>query len=468
MQTFYPYILFGLSLPVFFYLVFQYRQTKDKTSIFFSLFILSNPPSWMLFLPTYLQLYLSFSAILYFIFSTKYLLLEYELEEKTSYSKLLFFSPIVFLFFPFFPGIQDRLNSGFILFYFIIFSLMGLRSLLQLFKPAIFMLFASCFHFTALLVLPGVYQSKIETPLISNGFEILGVLFLFLGMVYREYSLLSEKQKAREVVIQTQEEVILSQKDSVIQSSEKVQDLKESLNDAKILFHRTAEEIKTPGEKILGLIQITLSSKKRKTIQEYKNKLSEIQKRIEQIVHLSKILEDFSSFEQKKIQLQTGPVNLKATATVALDLLSPILSRKNLYVRNNIPEELPPVLGDENRLIQVFHNLLENAIRFTNEGEITIEAKSISLKVEEENRRDLLSEEKFIEVKVSDTGVGIPEEFLERIFMPYEKEEAISSESKGLGLSITRQIVELHGGKIHANSKVGEGACFIFTLIPYS
>lgn len=119
-------------------------------------------------------------------------------------------------------------------------------------------------------------------------------------------------------------------------------------------------------------------------------------------------------------------------------------------------------------MIQVFHNLLENAIRFTNEGEITIEAKSISLKVEEENRRDLLSEEKFIEVKVSDTGVGIPEEFLERIFMPYEKEEAISSESKGLGLSITRQIVELHGGKIHANSKVGEGACFIFTLIPYS
>jgi signal transduction histidine kinase len=110
------------------------------------------------------------------------------------------------------------------------------------------------------------------------------------------------------------------------------------------------------------------------------------------------------------------------------------------------------VEGDENRLQQIFYNLIGNAIKFTDQGEIRVAAIQV---------------DSMVRVSVSDTGIGIPEEKFETIFQAFEQGDSASSRAysgTGLGLSITRHLVELHGGEIRLGSEVGKGSTFYFTL----
>lgn len=108
--------------------------------------------------------------------------------------------------------------------------------------------------------------------------------------------------------------------------------------------------------------------------------------------------------------------------------------------------------ADGNRLIQIFHNLVDNAIKFTEQGEIEISARVI---------------QEWVEVRVADTGLGISPDMQERIFKAFEQvdeAEIHSHGGTGLGLSITKKLVELHGGNIAVESTVEKGSVFIFTL----
>src|SRR5699024_3947895 len=105
-----------------------------------------------------------------------------------------------------------------------------------------------------------------------------------------------------------------------------------------------------------------------------------------------------------------------------------------------IPVDFPHIVGDRNRLTQILFNLIHNAIKYTNEGTITISA-------------DVDNDRAYI--NISDSGIGMSKETMERIFEPYEQSESSmisSSGGLGLGLSICRQLVDLHGGTLHADS----------------
>ncbi len=118
----------------------------------------------------------------------------------------------------------------------------------------------------------------------------------------------------------------------------------------------------------------------------------------------------------------------------------------------NISPELPPVHADENRLQQIFHNLIGNAIKFTESGQVKISAKVV---------------DHFLEVTVSDTGIGIEKNQFERIFDSFEQGDGSTAREyggSGLGLAVTRQLVQLHGGKIWLESSIGVGSQFFFTL----
>ncbi|HEC89624.1 MAG TPA: HAMP domain-containing histidine kinase, partial [Thermoplasmatales archaeon] len=117
-----------------------------------------------------------------------------------------------------------------------------------------------------------------------------------------------------------------------------------------------------------------------------------------------------------------------------------------------IPEDLPSIIGDPDRLSQVFKNLITNAIKFTDRGSITLSAKK--------NKNN-------IEIYVRDTGIGIPKGELNNIFKKFyqvDMKEKRMAEGTGLGLYICKEIVEKHNGSIHVESSPGEGSTFIITL----
>ncbi len=172
-------------------------------------------------------------------------------------------------------------------------------------------------------------------------------------------------------------------------------------------------------------------------------------KRLSSLVH---DLLDFSKLKNSDLKLNLKPLQISSVAQAVLGLCRPLLAGKELTLHNEISENLPLVLADENRLEQILYNLVGNAIKFTEKGHVKATAQV---------HGDL------VEIAITDTGPGIPEEYHESIFNSFEQLE--SSETRkysgtGLGLAITRQLVQLHGGVIGIQSEVGAGSCFSFTL----
>ncbi|WP_080873790.1 ATP-binding protein [Oceanobacillus timonensis] len=153
-----------------------------------------------------------------------------------------------------------------------------------------------------------------------------------------------------------------------------------------------------------------------------------------------------------KPRLNKQVVTLEPIVTGIIDALRFSSDVKNLSIVQLIPGDFPPVYADENRVKQIMFNLIENAIKYTMQGSITILAS-----VKEQNA----------EIHVTDTGIGISRDLQKRIFQPYEQghpENEMSEGGLGLGLNITKKLVELHGGTIWVFSEKGERTTFTFTL----
>jgi signal transduction histidine kinase len=153
-----------------------------------------------------------------------------------------------------------------------------------------------------------------------------------------------------------------------------------------------------------------------------------------------------------KLQLQLEPVDMKSLIRGTCMQVSPLLQGKGQNLDIDMPPSLPIIHGDGPRLEQVVLNLLTNAVKFTPEkGTISVKAHR---------------EEDGLIVEIKDTGIGIPKEEQDRLFKPYSR---ISSDRQrhpglGLGLALSKQIIELHGGKIWVDSEQGKGSTFSFLL----
>ena len=161
---------------------------------------------------------------------------------------------------------------------------------------------------------------------------------------------------------------------------------------------------------------------------------------------------DFTRLKNRDVILKTSSVNVKLVAQVVLALCKPLVMGKPLELYNDIPDDLPLVTVDENRLQQIFYNLIGNAIKFTQTGSVKISAELKG---------------NFAVITVADTGIGIPADKIENIFDDFEQinsSDYTGYAGIGLGLSITKKLVELHGGTISAESEQHKGSKFIFTL----
>lgn len=225
------------------------------------------------------------------------------------------------------------------------------------------------------------------------------------------------------------------------------------VNDHKDQFlANTSHEFKNPLHSILNMSQSVLNREghllQDRSVKELETVLS-VGRRLTLILN---DLIDVMSLREGNPRLQKKVISIQPIVTGVIDMLQFNAEVKSVNIVNQIPEDFPPVIADENRVIQIVFNLLHNAVKYTNEGVISIQASV-------EDGRAYIA--------IADTGIGMDEDMLRRLFLPYEQASASETMIEGgfgLGLSISKQLIELHRGTLEVSSVLGEGSKFTFSL----
>ncbi len=214
----------------------------------------------------------------------------------------------------------------------------------------------------------------------------------------------------------------------------------------------TSHELRTPLHGMIGLAE----SLRDGTAGEVN---AEMVKNLNMIVHsgnrLSALINDlldFSKLKSSQLDLDLKAIDLKVITDVVIQGIRPLAREKGLSIKNLISNNIAAVEADENRLQQILYNLLGNATKFTEKGDIRVQAEEV---------------ENEVRIKITDTGIGIPREKQKYIFNIFQQGDGSTEREHGgagLGLTITKQLVELHGGRIEVISSPGRGSTFTFTL----
>ena len=223
-------------------------------------------------------------------------------------------------------------------------------------------------------------------------------------------------------------------------------------NQAKSRFLATmSHEIRTPMNGILGMAELALASDLKPAQQKY---IDVVKQSGQTLLGLLNEVLDLSKIEAGKMEFEEIEFDLRSVVENAVQLLSPAAHKKGLDVICEIEPEVPVrVLGDPNRLRQVVVNLVGNAIKFTDRGEVCVHLQ---------NRED-----DAVQFDVSDTGIGISPEKRALIFDAFQQEDSSTTRrfgGTGLGLSICQQLTQLMRGDIYVDSKLGEGSTFSFWI----
>ena len=213
---------------------------------------------------------------------------------------------------------------------------------------------------------------------------------------------------------------------------------------------QTSHEFKNPLHGIINMSQAILHREKSLDATSA-NELKMIRSVGRRLSLLLNDLLDDASLKDGKPRLNKQVFELQAIVVGIFDLLKFMVDMKPVKLVNKIRDDFPPVYGDENRVIQIIYNLMHNAIKYTDEGEVVVYAY-------------VENDQVFISIR--DTGKGIHQSHVEKILLPYEQitSSAITDGGYGLGLSISKQLIELHGGTLEVTSDLNEGSTFTFSL----
>ncbi len=229
----------------------------------------------------------------------------------------------------------------------------------------------------------------------------------------------------------------------------------DAANQAKGEFlAKMSHEIRTPMNGVIAMTEVALSTE---LSEEQRDYLTTVQTSAEALLAVINDILDFSKIEAGKFELDSSPFDLGEMLHVVLRMMAVPAHQKGLELVFENRIELPGrLIGDAGRLRQVFVNLLGNAVKFTDSGEVC-------LTIVEENRS---AQRTTVHFSVSDTGIGISPEWIERIYEAFVQAESSASRRSagtGLGLAISSRLVSLMGGRLWVDSRVGEGSTFHFT-----
>jgi len=217
-----------------------------------------------------------------------------------------------------------------------------------------------------------------------------------------------------------------------------------------------SHEIRTPMNGILGFLELL---QRTPLSTEQKDYIHEAKTSSEMLLYLINDILDFSKIEAGKLTVENTNFKLRTIVEDTVSTLVPKAFEKNLELHTLIQATVPEnVVGDPARLRQILNNLLSNAVKFTAKGEINVTVDCVSA-----NTRQAL-----LRFEVQDTGIGLSEESLHKLFSPFVQADASTTRKfggTGLGLAISKELVKLMHGDISVESEVGRGSTFAFTIL---
>ena len=229
-------------------------------------------------------------------------------------------------------------------------------------------------------------------------------------------------------------------------------EIAESANAAKTSFlSNMSHELRTPLNAILNFTGFVYDGNYGEVNDEMSEALQQVMDSGEHLLSLINDVLDMNKIEAGMIQMYIEEVDLSKSLTQLVSTGKALIKDKPIKLVTDIPKKLPVIMGDKRRIRQILLNLLSNAVKYTIEGQVTMSAQVV---------------DDYIQVRFTDTGVGIEEEDWPKVFETYQQarhnpENVVST---GLGLPITKQLTEMQNGNIWFDSKVGEGTTFYLEL----
>lgn len=239
----------------------------------------------------------------------------------------------------------------------------------------------------------------------------------------------------------------LSSAEQIVLTLHDITEILQATKMKKDFVTNVSHELRTPLTAIKGFVETLEQEKNVKT----KHYLDIIKRHTDRLINIVQDLQLLSELEEKE-KLELGNVNLQKLVNNIFKMFNQRLTEKNLYFKLNIADKFPAIKADSFKLEQMFINLIDNALKYTEKGGITITVDQINSSVK---------------IEIEDTGIGIPGEHLSRIFERFyvvDKSRSRKMGGTGLGLAIVKHIVQVHKGGIKIESKVNKGSKFTIIL----
>jgi signal transduction histidine kinase len=293
----------------------------------------------------------------------------------------------------------------------------------------------------------GGFRSMLGVPMLREGVPI-GVL----SMSRSEVRPFSDKQIELASTFADQAAIAIEN----VRLFDEIQDKSRQLADASQhksqFLANMSHELRTPLNAVLGYTELILDSVYGEMPEKARSVLNRVQRNGRHLLGLINDVLDLSKIEAGQLILSLSDYSLKSVIQTAFSAVEPLATEKQIALKIDVAQELPQGRGDERRLTQVLLNLVGNAIKFTDRGEVSIKGSSGNGS---------------FTVAVRDTGPGISAVDQAKLFQEFQQADNSITRKKGgtgLGLAISKRIIEMHGGRIWVESSPGNGSTFTFTL----
>lgn len=264
---------------------------------------------------------------------------------------------------------------------------------------------------------------------------------------------ISERKRAQQALKQAYDHLEVKVAERTAELAVAKERAEESDRLKSVFLAAMSHELRTPLNSIIGFTGIILQKMVGPLNDEQSKQLTMVQKSSRHLLSLINDVLDLSKIEAGQLTVAREAFNIRSVIEKVVDSVSPMAQKKSLQINTHIAPEIDEIVSDQRRVEQILLNLVNNAIKFTDEGQITLTAK---------NRAHWMT------IEVKDTGIGIAASDAEKLFKAFQQIETGLSrrfEGTGLGLSICKKLIKLLGGEIYAHSEgLGKGATFSFSL----
>ncbi len=290
----------------------------------------------------------------------------------------------------------------------------------------------------------------------------------------------NELREAKDAALRSKDQALKAERDALAakQAEQEARLLAEEAQAAAEIANRTkseflrnmSHELKTPLNGILGYAQILKNDSQ--LTEQHRESLDIIRRSGEHLLTLLNDILDLSNIDSEQLQLEPVAFHLPALLDKLVDMARLQAQTKGLAVRYIAPNSLPDVVyGDERRLRQVLLHLLGNAIKFTEQGTVTLRILDLGFEIldledAQSNSSNLKSQISNLKFEISDTGIGIAPDQMERVFLPFERlaDTGSYTEGAGIGLALSRHLLLLMNSRLQSESRPGQGSTFWFEI----